>query len=414
MVDYSNPAFVKARNAAAVRKEIESSGRSFETFAATNLTDAEIFTMTNRLKPLSMNDIKQDICQQISIIPNDCSLSDLNILNVRLGAALSLPSKVLEAFGVNDTSSDVFQGIKHDVYKRDAFDDTFEDLTGTVQGDNVYFDAALFEEGAKNKKLFTDSLNEIGQIVSGTASKRVLYPDTAPKIASDVSQLYEDQVASNNILIKLGITPTAANSNSTYVANKVQALIDAEKNFFSKIGMNPELYEKYEISDLPIKAASILNQISIYQKAKFTIDIACKRYVSGTESMSLTDAQQEFRDACIEFNSATSKTDIGNALSNVCMKIFEVSVTGNIVVVITTSEPEFDVVRMVPAMVSRACSSFTGAPTVDGNGAIYMHLDRAFTAGWTTGAYTFFNYLPDNIKLLDEIMASDYPWLTFD
>ncbi len=39
MVDYSNPAFVKARNAA-VRKEIESSGRNFETFAATNLTDA--------------------------------------------------------------------------------------------------------------------------------------------------------------------------------------------------------------------------------------------------------------------------------------------------------------------------------------------------------------------------------------
>lgn len=141
-----------------------------------------------------------------------------------------MPSKVLEAFGVNDTSSDVFQEVKHDVYKRDAFDDTFEDLTGTVQGDNVYFDAALFEEGAKNKKLFTDSLNEIGQIVSGTASKRVLYPDTASKIASDVSQLYEDQVVSNatsygenGILAKLGITPTAANSNSTYVANKVQA-----------------------------------------------------------------------------------------------------------------------------------------------------------------------------------------------
>ena len=156
MLDYSNPAFVKARNAAAVRKEIESSGRNFETFAATNLTDAEIFTMTNRLKPLSMNDIKQDVCQQISIIPNDCSLSDLNALNTRLGVALSLPSKVLEAFGVNDTSSDVFQGIKHDVYKSDAFDDTFEDITDTAQGGNVDFNTALFKEGAKNKKFFTE------------------------------------------------------------------------------------------------------------------------------------------------------------------------------------------------------------------------------------------------------------------
>lgn len=67
-----------------------------------------------------------------------------------------------------------------------------------------------------------------------------------------------------------------------------------------------------------------------------------------------------------------------------------------------------------PAILSRICSSFTGTPKLDGNGAINMYLNHEFTAGWTSGRYTFDNYLPVELELLDEISASNYTWLTFD
>lgn len=46
--------------------------------------------------------------------------------------------------------------------------------------------------------------------------------------------------------------------------------------------------------------------------------------------MSLAPPRQAFRDACIELNAATSKTDISNALSNVYMKNLAVNSAGNI------------------------------------------------------------------------------------
>ncbi|MHC0448825.1 MAG: hypothetical protein ACRY3E_01860 [Candidatus Lariskella arthropodorum] len=414
MVDYSNPGFVKARNAASVRKEIESSGRDFATFSATNLTDSQIFTMTNRLEPLSMDDIKQSVCSQISMLPNDCSLSDLSELNLHLKTLSLLPNKILSALEVSSTSSTAHQVIKHKAYKSEAFDNAFELITGKAQEGPLSFDTVFFQVYAKTKKIFTDALNKVGQTLSGNASKKALYADTASKIESNFNQLYAAQVASNEsaygengILAKLGITPTPANSNPTYVASEIQHLIDAEKNFFSNIALNTELYEKHKLSDLPVKAASILNQISAYQKSMFAMDITCKRYVAAASDQQGT-LHQRLREACIEFNSATSQTDIGNKFSDVCVKAFNVNTNTVSTINILGSGTGF------PVILSRICSSFTGTPKLDGNGAINMYLNHAFTAGWTSGRYIFNNYLPVELELLDEIAASNYTWLTFD
>lgn len=273
----------------------------------------------------------------------------------------------------------------------------------------------FFQVYAKTKKIFTDALNKVGQTLSGNASKKVLYSDTASKIESNFNQLYAAQVASNEsaygengILAKLGITPTPANSNPAYVANEIQNLIDAEKNFFSKIALNTELYEKHKLSDLPIKAESILNQISAYQKPMFAMDITCKRYVAAAGNKPPGALHHRLREACIEFNSATSKTDIGNKFSDVCVKAFNINPSTVNPINIQGTGTGF------PAILSRICSSFTGTPTLDGNGAINMHLNHQSTAGWTAGRYIFNNYLPIALELLDEIAASDYHWFTFD
>lgn len=431
MVDYSNPSFVRAQNAARVRSAIESFGRNFETFPAVNLTDSDIYTMAYRLKPLSMDQIRENVCSEISIIPDQCDLYDLDVLSLSMSNILSLPEKILNTLGVSSQDASygtILEAVQNSTYKSQAFDDAFEYVTGSQQTGSLGASIALFNNRAKaiaqeDNDLFNDVLSNIGKIVNGPTSAEVMQPSTAENIKQEVEKLYDLQVAenesaygANGILKKLGITPTPENSNTDYILNAVQDLIDAEKSFFSKIAFNSDLYEKYEMPELPTKAGAIVDQIRYYQKPIFAMKMFCKWYVTYSGGLTLTDQQASVRESCVQLKDATSKENVGTSISDFCTRIMFNPATSSVAqwVVPVVTDKLGNGMQSIPLYY---CNHFAVVSKLDDTSALRVKITNPTTLmAWGSGGlYGFNNYYPVELQLLDEILTgSDYPWLTFD